>query len=169
MSGKYWNSMGSLSSRSEGRRSCMETRTGACRLGSAYGGVRNTMATCRCTSACEKEPRASQPGPVKYTSMSSAGDGAAVWASLLSSPAAPFPPLILVSLRFINPAAPKVLGKYLKPVPCPLPPAPEFCLLPGMYLSAPCHTVRRSHLHQGSCQSFGSLGRSSTPLCWGHL
>lgn len=71
VSGRYWNSMGSLSSRSDGRRSCMWTRTGACKVGSAYGGVRNTIATCLCTSACEKDPRASQPGPVKHTSMSS--------------------------------------------------------------------------------------------------
>lgn len=31
---------------------------------------------------------------------------------------------------------------------------------PNVYLSAPCHTARRSHPRQGSSQSSGLLGRS---------
>lgn len=43
-------------------------------LVSRYGGVRNTMATCLCTSACEKVPFPSHESWKKRTSMSSEED-----------------------------------------------------------------------------------------------
>lgn len=70
--GMYWKSIGSLTSRSEGRRSCILTLMGLERLVSRYGGVRNTMATCLWTSAWEKLPFPSQESWKKRTSMSSA-------------------------------------------------------------------------------------------------
>lgn len=71
--GRYWKSIGSLTSRSEGRRSCILTLMGSERLVSRYGGVRNTMATCLWTSAWENVPFPSQESWKKRTSMSSAG------------------------------------------------------------------------------------------------
>lgn len=71
--GRYWKSTGSLTSRSDGRRSCIFTLMGSEMLASRYGGVRNTMATCLCTSACEKVPFPSHESWKKRTSMSSAG------------------------------------------------------------------------------------------------
>lgn len=72
--GRYWKSTGSLTSRSDGRRSCILTLTGSERLVLRYGGVRNTMATCLWTSAWEKVPFPSQESWKKRTSMSSAGE-----------------------------------------------------------------------------------------------
>lgn len=70
--GRYWKSMGSLTSLSEGRRSCILTLTGSLRLVLRYGGVRKTIATCLWTSAWENVPFPSQESWKKRTSMSSA-------------------------------------------------------------------------------------------------
>lgn len=69
-SGRYLKSMGSLTSWSEGLRSCIFTVTGS-EMSLRNGGVRNTMATWRWTSAWEKEPLASQLSRTNLTSMSS--------------------------------------------------------------------------------------------------
>lgn len=70
--GRYWKSTGSLTSRSDGRRSCIFTLMGSEMLASRKGGVRKTMATCLCTSAWEKVPFPSHESWKKRTSMSSA-------------------------------------------------------------------------------------------------
>lgn len=69
-SGRYLKSIGSLTSWSEGLRNCIFTVTGSV-ITLQYGGVLKTMATWRCTSACEKMPLASQSFNANRTSMSS--------------------------------------------------------------------------------------------------